>query len=87
MRESVEHYVSVDPDHQTVSRARLVSGGATDDVALFIGDHFVGTLHLPRGKGERVCEQMGLVHRDQVCSYLDVVREFERALGSKQQQR
>lgn len=85
MRESVEHYVSVDADHQTVSRARLVSGGATDEVAMFMGDHFVGTLHVPRGKGGCVCEQMGLVHRDQVCSYMDIVREFEHAMSNKQQ--
>lgn len=82
MRETIQHYVSVDPEHQPVSRARIVHGGATDDVSLFVGDHFVGTLAIPRGQGEQVCQQFGLVRRDQICSYLDIAREFEKMLGA-----
>lgn len=83
MKHEVQHYVSVDPEDQVITRARVVTGGRTDDVSLFIGDTICGTLCVPAGKGRAFCEQLRLIDRN-VCSLATIQREFKRMLSASE---
>jgi len=82
-KHEVQHYVSVAPDEQVITRARVVTGDRTDDVSLFIGDNICGTLCVPAGRGRAFCEQLHLVDRN-VCSLATIQREFKRMLSAQE---
>lgn len=84
MNYKVQHFVSVAPEEVVITRARVVSGGRTDDVSFFIGDNICGTICIAAGTGQAVCEQLQLVDREMV-SFAVIQREFKRMLSATQE--
>ena len=78
--DAVQHFVSVEPE-QPISRARVVTGSRTDEVALFVRDQLVGRLDVPAGMAADVCAQLRLIDRRMLSVSLDTIkREFSRAM-------